>query len=494
MKIKQSLVLVIVSVLSALFSVGIFNYFGNENLSKTQIVSPNSTARFVDYDAITHNTAFDFTLAAAHATPAVVHIKTTAFPHQTSQQSRSYQHPFFGDDFFRFWGDRGWQGQAQPQVASGSGVIVSPNGYIVTNNHVINNADEIEVIFNDNSSLKAKLVGSDPSTDIALIKVEAEQLAFLNFTNSDSVKIGEWVLAVGNPFNLSSTVTAGIVSAKARNINILKEAAAVESFIQTDAAVNPGNSGGALVNLSGELIGINTAIASPTGAFAGYSFAVPANIVKKVVADIKEFGIVQRGFLGISIQNVNQQIAKEYNLSDYSGVFIESINDGSAADDAGMKSGDVIKAINGKKVNSAPELQEIIAQFRPGDKVKVDFIREGKTKTTDLVLKNKNLSTELISKDITNSLSLLGAEFIALNEKEKKELGLTHGIKVNKITSGKLSSQTNMREGFIITFVDKTPIKKVDDLAKAMEGKKGGVMIEGIYPNYPGTYYYAFGM
>lgn len=494
---RQTLKLVSISLISTILTASWFEYFKPKTELAPMQSATNTAVKFIDYDAKHSNLSVDFTGAAAHTTPAVVHIKTTMFPHKSPQQGRAYTHPFhqfFGDDFFQFWGDRGWQGQAQPQVASGSGVIVSPNGYIVTNNHVINNADEIEVILNDNTSLKASLIGNDPSTDIALIKVDAENLAYLNFTNSDSVKIGEWVLAVGNPFNLSSTVTAGIVSAKARNINILKDASAVESFIQTDAAVNPGNSGGALVNISGDLIGINTAIASPTGAFAGYSFAVPANIVKKVVADIKEFGIVQRGFLGVSIQNISPEIAEKYELKDHSGILIENVSKGSAAEDAGMKAGDVIKFINRKKVNSAPELQEVIAQFRPGDQVEVEFIRNGNTKKTMLILKNKNLSTELISKEITNSISMLGVELTELSENEKKELGLRHGIKVNKITSGKLAAQTNMREGFIITYIDKTPIKKVEDLAKAMDGKKGGVMIEGIYRNYPGTYYYAFGM
>jgi Do/DeqQ family serine protease len=359
---------------------------------------------------------------------------------------------------------------------------------------VIKGSDDIEVVLNDNISCKATLVGADPSTDIALLKIDANNLPFLNFTNSDSVRVGEWVLAVGNPFNLSSTVTAGIVSAKARNINILEDVSAVESFIQTDAAVNPGNSGGALVNIKGELIGINTAIASPTGAFAGYSFAVPANIVKKVVADIKEFGVVQRGFLGVSIKNIDSELAKKQNLSDLQGVYIENVTQGSAADDAGIKPGDVVKEINGVKINSAPKLQETVAQYRPGNELEVKYVRDGNLKTTTLVLKNKNQSTELITKETLSSIDILGAEFAELTDKEKKELGVKHGLKVIKIVDGKLSKQTNMKEGFIITYIDRTPIHKTDDIISAMKNKKGGVMIEGTYPNYPGTYYYAFGM
>jgi Do/DeqQ family serine protease len=496
MRAKQIFFITTISMLSAILSVSIFSYFKQDD--KTISYAVEQPTRFAAYSPSALVGNVDFTVAAEHATPAVVHIKSMAMAQKTSSRGNFHNNPFhdfFGDDFFRFWGDRGWQQpQQQPRMAAGSGVIVSPTGYIVTNNHVIKGADDIEVVLNDNISYKATLVGADPSTDIALLKIDAENLPFLNFTNSDSVRVGEWVLAVGNPFNLSSTVTAGIVSAKARNINILEDVSAVESFIQTDAAVNPGNSGGALVNIKGELIGINTAIASPTGAFAGYSFAVPANIVKKVVADIKEFGVVQRGFLGVSIKNIDSELAKKQNLSDLQGVYIENVTQGSAADDAGIKPGDVVKEINGVKINSAPKLQETVAQYRPGNKLEVKYVRDGNLKTTTLVLKNKNQSTELITKETLSSIDILGAEFAELTDKEKKELGVKHGLKVIKIVDGKLAKQTNMKEGFIITYIDRTPIHKTDDIISAMKNKKGGVMIEGTYPNYPGTYYYAFGM
>ena len=496
MKAKQIFLVTAVSVVSAILSVSAINYFKKEKQAISYTVG--QPTRFASYSPSALVGNVDFTIAAEHATPAVVHIKSTAIQQKVSERGNPFQNPFqdfFGDDFFHFWGDRGWQQpQQQPKMAAGSGVIISPTGYIVTNNHVIKGADDIEVVLNDNISYKATLVGADPSTDIALLKIDADNLPFLNFTNSDSVRVGEWVLAVGNPFNLSSTVTAGIVSAKARNINILEDVSAVESFIQTDAAVNPGNSGGALVNIKGDLIGINTAIASPTGAFAGYSFAVPANIVKKVVADIKEFGVVQRGFLGVSIKNIDSELAKKENLQDLQGVYIESVNKGSAADDAGIKPGDVVKEINGVKINSAPKLQETVAQFRPGNKLEVKYVRDGSLKTTTLVLKNKNQNTELITKETLSSIDILGAEFAELTDKEKKDYGVKHGVKVVKIADGKLSKQTNMREGFIITYIDKTPIQKTDDIITAMKNKKGGVMIEGTYPNYPGTYYYAFGM
>jgi serine protease Do len=496
MKFKHFVMVAIVAFLGSYVAVSIQQHFNSKKSVQWQQSVP---AQFTNFAFPKGAVPVDFTVAAEKATPAVVHVKTSTLPQKRSSNNGYQNNPFqefFGDDFFQFWGDKGWQDQQsqQPRMAAGSGVIISPTGYIVTNNHVIKGADDIEVVFHDNISYKAQVVGSDPSTDIALLKIDADNLPFLTFTNSDSVRVGEWVVAVGNPFNLSSTVTAGIVSAKARNINILEDASAVESFIQTDAAVNPGNSGGALVNINGDLIGINTAIASPTGAFAGYSFAVPANIVKKVVADIKEFGVVQRGFLGVSIQNVNSEFAKEKNLSDVQGVYVETVSKGSAADEAGLKPGDVIKEINGTIVNSAPKLQETIAQYRPGNKLVVKYTRDGKLLSTNITLKNKNQNTELITKETLSAVDVLGAEFAELTDKEKKDLGIKHGIKVAKIGEGKLSAQTNMREGFIITGVDKTPVYKTEDLLTVLKNKKGGVMIEGLYPNYPGMYYYAFGM
>lgn len=498
MKPKHILLFVTLSFVSALLALAVFNYLNKKEQSPPTITY-HQPIQFANYQP-QQGFQFDFTQAAERATPAVVHIKSTTLPQRKSSPRNQYFYDpfrdFFGDDFFRYWGYRGWQQpELQPQIAAGSGVIISPTGYIVTNNHVVKDADDIEVILHDNVSYKAQLVGNDPSTDIALLKIEpSTSLPYLNFANSDSVRVGEWVLAVGNPFNLSSTVTAGIVSAKARNINILQDISAVESFIQTDAAVNPGNSGGALVNIKGELIGINTAIASPTGAYAGYSFAVPSNIVKKVVEDIKQFGVVQRGFLGVSIQNITSELARNKNLNDLKGVYVENVNKGSAADDAGIKPGDIIKEVNGIEVNSAPKLQETIAQFRPGDKVTIKYQRGNELKTVTVVLKNKNQSTDLLTKETVSAIDMLGAEFAELTPQEKKELNIKNGLKVVKIYDGKLSRQTNMREGFIITAVDKTPINKTEDLINALKNKKGGVMIEGIYPNYPGTYYYALGM
>jgi len=325
---------------------------------------------------------FDFTSTAATSTPTVVHIKTKKI---ASRGRNSF--PFFGDDF--------WTGQQQPKqqnnsrkepLSTGSGVIVSPDGFIVTNNHVIENADEIEVLLNDKRSYKAQLVGRDPSTDLAVLKVNAKGLSSIEYGDSDNVRVGEWVMAVGNPFSLASTVTTGIVSAKARNINILDDQLAIESFIQTDAAVNPGNSGGALVNLKGELIGINTAIATPTGVYAGYAFAVPVNIVHKVVTDIIDFGKVKRGFLGVAIRDVDAEIAENFSLPNIAGVLVQAVNKRSAAALAGIRQTDVIIQVAGLEVNSAPELQEIISRYRPNDKVPIIILRKGKLKRTTVVL------------------------------------------------------------------------------------------------------------
>lgn len=338
-----------------------------------------------------------FTSAASLATPFVVHVSSKYVVDQ--QKSRD----FYGNDIFEWFFGQQYRQQPRNAASSGSGVIISEDGFIVTNNHVIERANQIEITLSNNKRYSATVVGNDRDTDIALLKIDEENLPFANFANSDEVLVGEWVLAVGNPFNLSSTVTAGIVSAKGRSINILenfqgRSNTAIESFIQTDAAVNPGNSGGALVNLDGELIGINTAIATPTGTFAGYSFAVPANIVSKVVSDLKDYGMVQRGFLGVSIRDVDSDIARELELMHPNGVYLQDILPDGAADNAGLKSGDVIVAINGEAVKNAPDLQQKVARFRPGNVISVSYIRNGATYTTDLVLKNIENNTEVISK------------------------------------------------------------------------------------------------
>jgi serine protease Do len=441
----------------------------------------------------------DFTRIANGVMDAVVHVKSTATTVRRGNGFQELPEPF--RDFFRdqpldnfFFRSPGNGGQPMPQVGTGSGVIINSDGYIVTNNHVIADADDVEVTLHDNRSYKATVVGTDPSTDLALLQIKEKNLPSIPLVNSDDVKVGEWVMAVGNPFNLTSTVTAGIVSAKGRNINILREQFAVESFIQTDAAINPGNSGGALVNLNGGLIGINTAIASNTGTYAGYGFAVPANIVSKVVEDLVKFGVVQRGVLGVLIRTVDSQLAREKELDLTNGVYVDSILANSAAGAAGIKPGDVILSVDDVLVHTSPKLQELIARHRPGDVVKLKVNRKGVEKSFDVKLNNRSGNTGIVKKEENEILNILGGEFETLDEKTAKKLDLSGGVRVKTIHAGKLRRNTQMQEGFIITKVDGKAIRKAEDLVDALKDKKGGVMLEGVYENLPGTQFYAFGM
>ncbi len=447
----------------------------------------------------------DFTEVAAQVMHAVVHIKSVRGLERNRQASTDRQDPmqefFRGDPFEDLFGRRFFYRHEppqnrppQPQVGQGSGVIISPEGYIVTNNHVIADADELEVTLHDNRSYEATIVGTDPTTDLALLRIHEDNLTTVDFTNSDEVRVGEWVLAVGNPFNLTSTVTAGIVSAKGRNINLLRERFAVESFIQTDAAINPGNSGGALVNLDGDLVGINTAIASPTGAYSGYGFAVPANIVSKVVDDLKEYGVVQRGVLGIMIRTVNGNLQREMDLSVTEGAYVDSLLDESAAARAGIKPGDVIVAIDGRPIVSSPGLQEVIARHRPGDSVKVTINRKGRESTYDVVLKNREGKATLVKREHKEILNVLGANLEPIDAETAEKLNVQGGVRVTELFAGKLRRETDIREGFIITKVDGKAVKTVDALAKILEGKKGGIMMEGVYEDRPGNHYHAFGL
>lgn len=443
----------------------------------------------------------DFTRIAEGVMDAVVHVKSTTTSVGRGNSLQQLPDPFrdffrdqqpFDNFFFKQFPEKG--GNPMPQVGTGSGVIINPDGYIVTNNHVIADADDVEVTLHDNRSYKATVVGTDPTTDLALLQIKEKNLPTLPLVNSDEVKVGEWVLAAGNPFNLTSTVTAGIVSAKGRNINILREQFAVESFIQTDAAINPGNSGGALVNLNGGLIGINTAIASNTGTYAGYGFAVPANIVSKVVEDLMKYGVVQRGVLGVLIRTVDGNLAKEKDLDLTKGAYVDSLLENSAAGVAGIKPGDVIVAVDGAEVSSSPKLQELIARRRPGDVVKLKVNRKGTEKTFDVRLNNRSGNTAVVKKEDNEILNILGAEFEALDEKTAKKLDLTGGVRVKSLNAGKLRRSTQVQEGFIITKVDGKAVRKVEDLVNALKDKKGGVMLEGVYENLPGTQFYAFGM
>lgn len=448
----------------------------------------------------------DFTSIAEKVMPGVVHIRSTQSLNytRTPQQYRRLPDPFrdfFGDDYFdQFFGPRRhyYESPQNPEsparVGTGSGVIVNSEGYIVTNNHVIANADDIEVTLHDNRTYKATVIGTDPSTDLALIQIKEKGLNSLPLVNSDEVKIGEWVLAVGNPFNLNSTVTAGIVSAKSRNINILRDQYAIESFIQTDAAINMGNSGGALVNLRGGLVGINTAIASPTGSYAGYGFAVPSNMVNKVVEDLLKYGVVQRGYLGVTIRGVDGRLAKEKNLKVTSGVYIDSVTTDGAAAQAGMEVGDVILEIEESEIKTAPELQEIIARHRPGDKLNLKIARGDKRLNLKVELKNREGDTKFLAKNRKEVLNILGAEFEDITEETAKKLDIPGGVRVAKLYAGKLMKHTQIREGFIITKVDDQIVENTENLAKILDKKEGGVLIEGVYEDLPGVHYYAFGL
>ncbi|MBL7923615.1 MAG: Do family serine endopeptidase [Bacteroidia bacterium] len=461
---------------------GIMNHFNSQPYAGNLDGYPGKApVRTVRYEGPVSAPA-DFTVSAEMTVPTVVHV-TTKYPRQ-----QGYGNQLF-DPFNFFWGNPAPQ-QMPQQQSTGSGVIISADGYIVTNNHVVENGEEVSVTLDDKQSYTAKVIGTDPSTDLALLKVEAGNLPFATWGNSDQVKVGEWVLAVGNPFNLTSTVTAGIVSAKARNIHILPDQKfPIESFIQTDAAVNPGNSGGALVNTKGELVGINAAIASNTGSYSGYSFAIPVNIVRKVVGDLIEYGSVQRGFIGVSIRDLDAGFAREKELKTLNGVYVNGLTEGGAAEIAGLKEGDIITSINGTNIKTSPELQEQVGRYRPGDKIDVTIIRDNKEKVIPVTLRNKEGNTRVMRNE---AVSMLGASMEAASEKDLSKLGLENGVKVKELQTGKLKS-AGLREGFIITSIDNKTVKSPSDVMEYLGSKKGGVLIEGVYPNGMRAYY-GFGM
>jgi serine protease Do len=444
---------------------------------KTITVQQDQSMRYASLPTSYSGELPDLTFAAENSVHAVVHISVM-------QNSNNYG----GNNIFDyFFGDgTGRQQQMPVKQGIGSGVIVSPDGYIVTNNHVIDSAYEIKVVLNDKREFKAKLIGADSSTDVALIKIDATALPALNFSNSDNLRLGEWVLAVGNPFNLTSTVTAGIVSAKSRDIGINPDQMRIESFIQTDAAVNPGNSGGALVNTHGDLVGINTAIASQTGSYSGYSFAIPSNIVQKVVADLKQYGDVQRAMLNVNIGEVNAEVAKNYNLDKIEGVFIGKVQPGGAAELAGLKDEDVIVSVDNVNVNSTAELQEQIGKHRPGDKVVVVVKRDNKRKPYNVTLRNKHGDTEIVRGDDSNEI--FGSKFVPVSDREKDELGIRYGLKITELGNGKFKD-SGIRKGFIITQVNKNAVSEVDELLHIIKNSRGGILIEGIYSNGEVAYY-----
>ena len=440
----------------------------------------------------------NFVAAAAATTPAVVHVMTE-YKAEPQNQARSRMMQM--DPFLRqFFGDQldGMRGQDdQPQgggEGSGSGVIIAANGYIVTNNHVIDKASKITVVLDDKRKFDAELVGTDPTTDIAVLKVKADNLPFIKYGNSDEVKVGQWVLAVGNPFNLNSTVTAGIVSAKGRNIGILARnnpGMGIESFIQTDAVVNPGNSGGALVNTSGDLVGINSAISSHTGSFEGYAFAVPSAIVSKVVDDLLKYKVVQRAMLGVHIQEVDAKLASEKKLNTLNGVYLEGINEKSAAAAAGLKVGDIIMNINDVPVNTASQLQEQVSRYRPGDKVKVNFLRNGDAQVATATLFNAANTTAVIHEMPADAVvKYEGAKLSPVPSRLQNSLGIDGGAQITGIAGSNFRG-TGMGDGFIITRIDKNRVTKPADVQAYLDEAKNnsGTLIEGVYPDGRKSFY-----
>lgn len=486
MNIKRFGLLFLAAALGSMITVAVSTMIGGRTVRIEHVYE--RPVKNVSYPAAA---PMDFTATSEKVLPAVVHIKST------TEGERRRQTP----DAFRYFFDEPMR--EGPSQSSGSGVIINESGYIVTNNHVVAGADVVEVSLWDNRSMKAEVIGTDPDTDLAVIKIKETGLPFLSFVNSDLSKVGEWVLAVGNPFDLNSTVTAGIISAKGRNINIIQsgdrtthQSTAIESFIQTDAAINPGNSGGALVDLSGGLIGINTAIASPTGAYSGYGFAVPSNLVSKVVEDLISSGMVQRGWLGLQIQDVTPRLVKEKNLSVSDGTYVGGFPEKSAAKEAGIKVGDVITKIDEVTIKSNTDLIAHIGQRRPGDKVKVTVNRDGKVLTFDAQLKNKEGNIAKVSREETGALSSLAMELEDIDPKTLHKLDIPSGVRVKSLGEGKIKRYTDMKEGFIITDIDNKPVKSVKEANEILNKKQSGaqVIIGGQYENFPREYLFALRM
>lgn len=480
MEIRKYVLAAVGATACAAMGAYLYSNFEVKNITAT---SANDNAIQTGIRTIANYAPTDFTEAAESTINGVVHVKILQDSPRQSQYGSS-------DPLWQFFFGPQYQYQQQPQqprvTGSGSGVIISENGYIVTNNHVIESADKIEVVLNDRRSFEATLIGTDPTTDIALIKIEATGLHALKFGNSDAMKVGEWVLAVGNPFNLTSTVTAGIISAKARNMGINNNNMAIESFIQTDAAVNPGNSGGALVNTHGEVIGINTAIASQTGSYTGYSFAVPSSIAQKVAQDLMQYGEVQRALLGVQIREMTEELQKETKLDNLDGVYVGGVADGGAAKEAGIETGDVILKINGEKVATVPEVQEKVGMHRPGDNINLKIWRNGKEQDVTVTLRNIRGTTSIIN--VNDKNQILGAKLEKVDNDELDKLGLRYGIKVTDLSDGKMKD-CGIREGFIITKANRQPITTPDDFSKVVLNASEGLFIAGIYPNGKIAYY-----
>ena len=442
--------------------------------------NPSLGTHFTAYEADKYP---DLTYAAENAVKAVVNIE--AIQQIEVPQRRSYD-PFL--EFFGIpqeYGNDGSRPQYREARAGGSGVIISKDGYVVTNNHVVDGATKLRVKLNDVRTFDAKLIGKDSATDVALLKIDGDDdLPTLPFGSSDALRLGEWVLAIGSPFDLQSTITAGIVSAKARNLGAIPNDFRIESFIQTDAAVNPGNSGGALVNTRGELVGINTLIKSQTGSYIGYSFAIPEAIVRKVVVDLKEYGVVQRAMLGIMFRPVDQDFldseGKELGIKELGGIYVASVVEGGSASEAGIRKGDIILSIDGVKVNDSATVQELIARRRPNDKVKISVKRDGDVKQIDVTLRNKAGKTELITKEDVDVVEALGGKFADAGTKLCRELDIRGGVQVVGVKSDGILARARVKQGFVITHINDRPVYAVSDLERMTEKVRS---IDGIYPN-----------
>lgn len=495
MKAKQVLGVIIISATTALATIWGYNHLVT---AKTYVYStaqdssklPSNYTKFTNGDKFAGGGPVDFTDAASAAIPATVHIKTKTV--HTASNNLPKRNPFsdlFGIDPDDFFGNRL---RSMPEMASGSGVIISDDGFIVTNNHVVDGADEVTVTLSNRRSFKAKVIGTDPSSDLAVVKIDAKGLPFLLYANSDEVKIGQWVLAVGYPLTLETTVTAGIVSAKGRtlDINARQSKTPIESFIQTDAAVNPGNSGGPLINTEGKLVGINSAIASPTGSYAGYSFTIPVNIVKKVVNDLMKYGTAQRAYLGIKYapDNISDEQKKQEGIKDGEGVYVSEVPTDGAAAQAGIKKGDVITKLNETTLTSAAEMVGQIATYRPGDKINVTYKREGKEYTVPVILRNNTGTTDIVKNSVFDKL---GAELETLNKKDAATFGVKGGVIVKSIDEKGSFSKTRMEDGFIILKANGKEVTSKEEFKKILENNPGSsIKLEGVYPGYDGAFTY----
>ena len=490
--LKQVLIIILVSILSATVALFGYDYMQKKNVSsKHSKLTENEFSRNFSQEFDQNNVRLsnmttmegypDFTEAAKKTIHGVVHVKTTKAPSKRRQQT--IEEYFFG------FGNRDY-GPPQPQVGFGSGVIISKDGYIITNNHVIDGASEVSVTLNDNREFTATVIGADPQTDIALIKIDGTDFDYVSFGNSDNLEVGEWVLAVGNPFNLTSTVTAGIVSAKNRS-NIVGEGKSLQSFIQVDAAVNPGNSGGALVNTRGELVGINTAIYSQTGNFAGYAFAIPISIAGKVASDLKEYGSVQRAVLGIispNIEYIKENDAEKYKeLQKIKGVLIDDFSERSPSKAAGIKKGDILKSINNVPIQNFNELQSQIGRYRPGDKVKVALDRDGKEVNYTVELQNVQGNTEITR--VKDGMDILGATFGEVSDSKKQQLGINSGVEVTSVKNDGKFRKEGINKGFIILRINNIPVNSEAEIIKIVQmttnskAEDKAIFVAGFYPN-----------